>query len=152
MTTNIRIQAEYKDINNSQVDNCVSCVQGKNNKEWIATIKGPNNSPYDGGIFNLTINFPDNYPFSPPHIVFKTPIYHCNINSSGEICLDILKEQWSPALTISKVLLSISSLLDDPNPDDPLDAEIADVYNTNKDEYYKIAKIYTKKYAVRAIM
>jgi len=77
---------------------------------------GPEGSPYAGGIYFLKINFPEEYPFKPPKIVFRTRVYHCNINARGEICLDVLKDNWSPALTISKVLLSICSLLTDPNP------------------------------------
>ena len=73
-------------------------------------------SPYKDGVFFLDIQFPTDYPFKPPKVTFRTRIYHCNVNSSGQICLDILKEQWSPALTISKVLLSICSLLTDANP------------------------------------
>ncbi|CAM9795732.1 unnamed protein product [Pylaiella littoralis] len=88
---------------------------------------GPDDSPYAGGVFFLNIHFPADYPFKPPKVNFTTRIYHCNINSNGGICLDILKDQWSPALTISKVLLSICSLLTDPNPDDPLVPEIAQV-------------------------
>merc|ERR1719253_1049377 len=86
---------------------------------------GPPDSPYAGGVFFLDIHFPADYPFKPPKVHFTTRIYHCNINSNGGICLDILKDQWSPALTISKVLLSICSLLTDPNPDDPLVPDIA---------------------------
>ncbi len=86
---------------------------------------GPEGSPYQGGLFFLDIKFSLDYPFTPPKCTFKTKVYHPNINSSGGICLDILKNQWSPALTITKVLLSISSLLSDPNPDDPLVGEIA---------------------------
>ncbi|CAN7006331.1 unnamed protein product, partial [Brassica rapa subsp. trilocularis] len=87
---------------------------------WQATIMGPTDSPYAGGVFLVTIHFPPDYPFKPPKVAFRTKVFHPNINSNGSICLDILKEQWSPALTISKVLLSICSLLTDPNPDDPL--------------------------------
>ncbi len=93
---------------------------------------GPDESPYSGGIYFLKIHVPSDYPFKPPKLQFETRIYHPNINSNGSICLDILQEQWSPALTICKVLLSISSLLTDPNPDDPLVPNIAKEYKTDK--------------------
>ncbi len=108
---------------------------------------GPKGSPYDRGLFVLSIRFPIDYPFKPPKIIFQTKIYHCNVNSNGNICLDILKDQWSPALTISKVLLSISSLLTDPNPDDPLVPEIASILKSNKEQHDNIAKEWTRKYA-----
>ncbi|XP_076444123.1 ubiquitin-conjugating enzyme E2-17 kDa-like isoform X1 [Babylonia areolata] len=115
---------------------------------WQATIMGPNESPYQGGIFFLTIHFPTDYPFKPPKVAFTTRIYHPNINSNGSICLDILRSQWSPALTISKVLLSICSLLTDPNPDDPLVPEIARIYKTDRPKYHSTAKEWTSKYAM----
>ncbi|KAK4386862.1 Ubiquitin-conjugating enzyme E2 5A [Sesamum angolense] len=93
---------------------------GEDMFHWQATIMGPSDSPFSGGVFLVTIHFPPDYPFKPPKVSFKTKVYHPNINSNGSICLDILKDQWSPALTVSKVLLSICSLLTDPNPDDPL--------------------------------
>ncbi|MED6281090.1 hypothetical protein CHARACLAT_017728 [Characodon lateralis] len=105
-------------------------------------------SPYQGGVFFLTIHFPTDYPFKPPKVAFTTRIYHPNINSNGSICLDILRSQWSPALTISKVLLSICSLLCDPNPDDPLVPEIARIYKTDPVRYNKTAQDWTQKYAM----
>lgn len=116
--------------------------------KWQATIMGPGKSPYEGGVFYLDICFPADYPYKPPRITFTTRIYHPNINSQGGICLDILKEQWSPALTISKVLLSICSLLCDPNPDDPLVPQIADLYIKDKVEYERNAQAYTLQYAM----
>jgi ubiquitin-conjugating enzyme E2 D/E len=115
---------------------------------WQATIMGPTDSPYSGGVFFLTIHFPTDYPFKPPKVNFTTRIYHPNINSNGSICLDILRDQWSPALTISKVLLSICSMLTDPNPDDPLVPEIAHVYKTDRPRYEATAREWTRKYAI----
>ena len=109
---------------------------------------GPDDSPYAGGVYFLNIHFPTDYPFKPAKINFTTRIYHPNINSNGSICLDILKDQWSPALTISKVLLSISSLLTDANPDDPLVPEIAHIYKTDKSKYEATAREWTRKYAM----
>ena len=117
---------------------------------WQATIMGPPDSPYAGGVFFLNIRFPPDYPFKPPKVSFtaNTRIYHPNINSNGNICLDILKDQWSPALTISKVLLSVCSLLTDPNPDDPLVPEIAQLYKTDRTRYEATAREWTRKYAM----
>ena len=109
---------------------------------------GPEESPYNGGVFFLDIHFPADYPFKPPKVSFTTRIYHCNINSNGGICLDILKDQWSPALTISKVLLSVCSLLTDPNPDDPLVPEIAQLLKNNVTQHNATAREWTAKYAM----
>ena len=143
-----RLQRELLEIEKDTPTNCsAGLVNPDDLFTWQATIIGPTETPYEGGMFNLIILFPTDYPFKPPKISFTTRIYHPNINNTGGICLDILKDQWSPALSITKVLLSICSLLSDPNPDDPLAPEIANIYKTNKEEFNKIAREYTVKYA-----
>jgi len=114
---------------------------------WTATILGPEGTPYAGGVFTLVIQFPTDYPFKPPKVAFTTKVYHPNINAQGGICLDILKDQWSPALSIGKVLLSISSLLADANPKDPLVPDVARLYETNRAEFNRIAREWTLLYA-----
>lgn len=88
---------------------------------WQATILGPDDTPYEGGIYFLNVNFPSDYPFRPPKVYFTTKIYHPNIHSSGHLSMDILKDNWSPALTIQKVLFQIYDLILHPNPNDPLE-------------------------------
>ena len=143
-----RIQKELAELQKEPPQNCTAGPNdAKDLFNWQATIIGPEGSPYHNGIFFLKINFPVDYPFRAPKVQFVTRIFHPNINQSGQICLDILKDQWSPALTISKVLLSISSLLCDPNPDDPYVPEIAQLYKSNRKMYDQTAKEWTRKYA-----
>jgi ubiquitin-conjugating enzyme E2 D/E len=142
-----RIQKELADITLHPPFNCSAGPKSDNIYEWVATIMGPPTSVYQGGIFFLDIIFPQEYPFKPPKITFRTRIYHCNIASNGAICLDILKDQWSPALTISKVLISICSLLTDANPDDPLVQSIAHQYVHARKEHDEAARDSTKRFA-----
>ncbi|KAM9164467.1 ubiquitin-conjugating enzyme E2 E1 isoform X3 [Mauremys mutica] len=165
-----RIQKELADITLDPPPNCSAGPKGDNIYEWRSTILGPPGSVYEGGVFFLDITFTPEYPFKPPKVTFRTRIYHCNINSQGVICLDILKDNWSPALTISKVLLSICSLLTDCNPGalsvcdmhtalevvkeieahrsaDPLVGSIATQYMTNRAEHDRMARQWTKRYA-----
>jgi ubiquitin-conjugating enzyme E2 D/E len=142
-----RIQNELKDIQRDPPSSCSAGPEGDTIYKWAAVIFGPDDSPYAGGAFKLSIEFPEDYPFRPPHVRFMTKVYHPNISASGSICLDILKDQWSPALSISKVLLSIESLLTDPNPNDPLVPEIANLYKTDKAAYEERAALWTETYA-----
>ncbi|KAJ6708469.1 UBIQUITIN-CONJUGATING ENZYME E2 [Salix viminalis] len=140
-----RILKELKDLQKDPPTSCSAGPVAEDMFHWQATIMGPADSPYAGGVFLVTIHFPPDYPFKPPKVAFRTKVFHPNINSNGSICLDILKEQWSPALTISKVLLSICSLLTDPNPDDPLVPEIAHMYKTDRAKYEATARSWTQK-------
>ena len=142
-----RIKNELKRLLNDTPANCSAGPINDDLFNWQATLIGPTDSPYESGVFYLDIRFPEDYPFKPPRIFFTTKIYHPNINSNGGICLDILKDQWSPALTISKVLLSICSLLTDPNPDDPLMIDIAELYKSDIEEYKIKARAHTLRYA-----
>uniref|UniRef100_A0A8I5YUL8 E2 ubiquitin-conjugating enzyme n=1 Tax=Pongo abelii TaxID=9601 RepID=A0A8I5YUL8_PONAB len=107
-----------------------------------------NDSPCQGGVFFLTIHFPTDCLFKPPKDAFTTKIYHPNINSNGSICFDILWSQWSPALTVSKDLLSICSLPCIPNLNDPLVLEIAHTYKADRENYNRLARQWTEKYAM----
>lgn len=152
LTFTRRLHHEIQEMNANPPENCsAGPVSEAKLDKWKATIMGPKGSPFDGGIFNLDITFPSNYPFRAPIVKFTTKMYHPNINRGGDICLDILKDQWSPALSVSKVLLSICSLLTDPNPNDPLDPDAARKYKDNRVEYDKIVREFTQKYATGEI-
>ena len=126
---------------------CSAGPQDDNLFQWKAIIIGPDGTPYYGGVFELSIIFPEDYPYKAPKVTFETPIYHCNINGAGQICLDILKDKWSPVLTIGKVLLSICSLLNEPNPDDPLNVEVAEQFKSDRARHDIIAQEFTSAHA-----
>lgn len=115
---------------------------------WEAHLPGPEGSVYEGGVFVVHIQLPPDYPFSPPKAQFKTRIYHMNISDAGNICIDILKANWSPALSLMKVLLSLSSLLTDPNPKDPLVPAIANQYTRSRKRHDETAREWTRLHAL----
>eukprot|EP00850_Spirogloea_muscicola_P005962 SM000028S10056 [mRNA] locus=s28:114647:122321:+ [translate_table: standard] len=112
----------------------------ENLRYFNVMILGPEQSPYQGGVFRLELFLPEEYPMAAPKVRFLTKIYHPNIDKLGRICLDILKDKWSPALQIRTVLLSIQALLSAPNPDDPLADNIAKHWKTNEPEAVATAR------------
>jgi len=95
----------------------------------------PDDTPWEGGTFKLTLEFTEDYPNKPPKVVFVTKMFHPNIYANGQICLDILQNQWSPIYDIAAILTSIQSLLTDPNPNSPANVEAAKLYQSNRREY-----------------
>ena len=146
--TRKRITKEYKDITENP-PNWVGA--GPNNEDdllnWTAYIHGPEDTPYEDGIFFLSVQFPVEYPFKPPRVKFTTKIYHPNIGINGDINVDILHSKWSPALTISKVLIWLCSLLMDPNFEDPMTPEASSLYKKDPDAYYAHVREWVNKYA-----
>lgn len=127
----------------------ISAVPDESNARYFHVIvTGPEDSPFEGGLFKLELFLPEDYPMSAPKVRFITKIYHPNIDRLGRICLDILKDKWSPALQIRTVLLSIQALLSAPNPDDPLANDVAELWKINEAEAIRNAKEWTQRYAM----
>jgi len=131
--------------NRTDIDTWSAAPTGEDYFKWQATIQGPKGTPYEGGIFFLDISFPPDYPFKPPKVKFTTKIYHCNVKEDGYICMEMLQNGWSPALSIQKVILAVIDLMEHPNPDNPLIADIAQLFKENKKKFEKTAAEWTKK-------
>lgn len=102
---------------------------------WTASIVGPDESPFEGGIYQLRMQFPDQYPEKPPRVRFITEMFHPNIFPTGDLCLDIIQDKWKPIYSVATILLAIQSLLTDPNNDSPANVEAAKLLKTNPKEY-----------------
>lgn len=144
-----RIEKELKDIKSGKLKNLdARPIDEKDLFNWRATIVGPDDSPYKGGIFHLKIRFPMEYPFRPPEFKFITKIYHYNINPSGVFYFDYLYKNWSPSFSIGEMLNNICSLLSKPNFDIPaFNGDAHQLYSKNQKEYYKKARDWSIKYA-----
>jgi ubiquitin-conjugating enzyme E2 A len=107
---------------------------------WKAQIKGPIATPFENGIFDITLTFNTDYPVKPPSVKFLTPMFHPNIYRDGKICVDILQGEWSPVQNIRTILLSILSLLSDPNPNSPANRDAALLYMNDRKAYEEKVK------------
>merc|ERR1712054_458260 len=118
-----RLNKELKAFQTSPVEWCSVRLEDESSMlKWKATISGPDDSPYAGGMFTMSIEIPPEYPFKPPALTFDTKVYHPNIKKSdGQVCQDILRKDWSPQLKIKDVLMTVRHLLREPSIDSPLE-------------------------------
>jgi len=142
-----RIRKETQRLVSDPIAGISAAPNEENARYFTVIMAGPESSPYEGGAFKLELFLPSEYPMVPPKVRFLTKIYHPNIDGLGRICLDILKDNWTPTLQIRTVLLSIQSLLSAPNPDDPLANDVAELWKKSENEAIKKAKEWTKIYA-----
>ena len=147
MHAETRILRETARLNKNPPPGISGGPREDNYRYFDILLEGPADSPYAGGLFKLELFLPEDYPLEPPKVRFLTKIYHPNIDKIGRICLDILKKDWTPALNIETTLLSIQSLLCEPNPEDPLDSTIADHWIRDKAGAEQTAREWTQRYA-----
>mmetsp|Transcript_85150 Transcript_85150/g.237666 ORF Transcript_85150/g.237666 Transcript_85150/m.237666 type:complete len:205 (-) Transcript_85150:239-853(-) len=143
-----RLEKELERMRAEPVTGIDASPRGSDMLSWRARIAGPEGGPYDGGAFELDVALSSKYPLEPPKVKFKTQIFHPNVSNTGEICLDILKTQWSPALTLQKVLLSVTALLSDPNFGDPLNASAAALHRQSQANYEAKCREMTRQFAM----
>ena len=144
---NKSLKSELKGLIMDPPDGIRACPLDSSLSYWQASIKGPPDSPYEGGLFFLHLEIPKSYPMRPPVVKFTTRIFHPNVNYHGDIGMDALRHNWSLALTIPKVLVSIQSLLTDPYCHISMEPEIAEFCEKERDGFDIIAREWTVKYA-----
>lgn len=131
-----RLQSELMGLMTKADAGISAFPDGDNIFNWVGTIEGAAGTVYEGLTYKLSLAFPNDYPFKAPTVKFETPCFHPNVDQFGNICLDILKEKWSSVYDVRAVLLSIQSLLGEPNNASPLNAQAAQLWD-NQEEYQK---------------
>lgn len=147
MAASRRIQKELNDIRSAGIKSFRDVNVGDNNILYWTGLIVPENPPFNKGAFRIEITFPAEYPFKPPKISFKTKIYHPNVDEKGQVCLPIISaENWKPATKTDQVIQALIQLVNDPEPDHPLRADLAEEYTKDKKRFFKNAEDYTKKF------
>jgi len=143
----LRIQKEFKLVSTNTQCSKFQIIPEENIRLWNIFFQGPPSTPYEGGKFAIIITFTEEYPFKAPIVSFATKIYHPNVNSNGEVCMEILKE-WKQTKTIKDILIELYNLLLYPNVNDPLVPDIANEYQHNIHKFNQKAKDWVMLYAL----
>ncbi|CAK9143229.1 unnamed protein product [Ilex paraguariensis] len=139
-----RLQKELMSLMMSGGDLGVSAFpEGESIFTWIGTIEGGKGTMYEGLSYKISLRFPLDYPFKPPQVKFETMCFHPNVDQYGNICLDILQDKWSSAYDCRTILLSIQSLLGEPNIESPLNSSAAALWKNQEDYRKMVCKHYT---------
>ena len=142
-----RLTNEFKNLTSNPVYGSKVIQEGGNLYKWKVTLPGPKGSAYEDGIFNLSFDFPDNYPFKCPEVKFITPMYHPNVKrDTGEICMDVFANSWSPTQKVCDIIEKLASLLVSPSTESPLEAEIAQEFVSDHKKWEKKVRDFVKKY------
>jgi ubiquitin-conjugating enzyme E2 D/E len=148
MRSTARLTKEFSAIQEAPLDRCEVALQGEEVGKWDVKIQGPEDSPYESGTFLLEMDFTDNYPFKAPKVVFKTKIWHPNVQTeTGEICTQAIEKSWVPTQNAKYVIEQVISLLADPRPEDALEAEIAEQFSNDFEGFKEKVQKYIAEFA-----
>ena len=146
------LKKQLKDLSkNPDLPFNVGLIDENDFYKWSVLFTGPEDTIYEGGFFKAILTFPEDFPQNPPEMRFITEMFHPNIYKDGKVCISILhspgvdvinthekaEERWRPSLGVEQILISVISMLNDPNCDSPANVDAAVMFRNNRKEYEK---------------
>ncbi|XP_065887500.1 ubiquitin-conjugating enzyme E2 G2-like [Dysidea avara] len=154
-----RLMTEYKELTVNPPEGILAGPKNEDNFfEWEALITGPEGTPFEDGVFVAELKFPHDYPLSPPKMKFVSEMFHPNVYTDGRVCISILHspgddplgyetsaERWSPVQSVEKILLSVVSMLAEPNDESSANVDASKMWRDNRIQFNKIARTLARK-------
>merc|ERR1712046_531002 len=145
-SSNLRLMSDLKEMRQSPPDGLsASPITEDNIHIWYGTIFGPDDTPWEGGIYSMRLTFTDEYPDKPPRVRFTSEMFHPNIYPDGTLCMDLIQDNWSPIYSACSILIAIRSLLTDPNCASPANPEAAHLFTTDLKQYNRKVRRVSEK-------